>query len=106
MGAIGEKTVPATALNVNGMGVKGSDFYLHNPWFHGKFGAFVLAALLSIYPTLAFLRWRKAAGSQPDWRPNAAEVSRVRMVIKVEFALIALIFVLAAGMARYGGLGL
>ena len=38
--------------------------------------------------------------------PNAAEVSRVRTAIKVEFALIALIFVLAAGMARHGGLGL
>ena len=89
-----------------GMGVKGGAFYLHNPWFHAKVGAFVLAALLSIYPTLAFLRWRKAAGTQADWRPNAAEVSRVRTVIKVEFALIALIFVLAAGMARHGGLGL
>ena len=89
-----------------GWGVKGSDFYLQNPWFHAKFGAFVLAALLSIWPTLAFIRWRREAARQPGWLPAPAQIARARTVIRIELVLIALIFVLAAGMARHGGLGL
>ena len=34
-------------------GNKGADFYLHNPWFHAKLGAFLLAALISLWPTCA-----------------------------------------------------
>ncbi len=88
-----------------GWGVKGSDFYLQNPWFHAKFGAFVLAALLSIWPTLAFIRWRREAASQPGWLPAPAQIARARAVVRIELALIALIFILAAGMARHGTLG-
>ena len=86
------------------LGVRGSAFYLHNPWFHAKFGVFLATALLSLLPTLAFLRWRRSAADQADWRPAPAQVARVRMVIRVELALVAVILVLAAGMARHGGL--
>jgi len=85
-------------------GVKGSDFYLHNPWFHAKFGAFLLAAALSILPTLGFSRWRKALRADPDYRPALSEVTRMRRIIRLELLLIAVILVAAAGMARYGGL--
>ena len=37
---------------------KGATYYLHNGAFHALLGVFVIAALLSIYPTLVFLRWR------------------------------------------------
>jgi putative membrane protein len=101
----------ATLLLVVGLmrvfqGIKGEDFYLHNPWFHAKLGAFVLAALLSILPTLRFLRWRKALKADAGYLPPAAEVASMRRIVRIELLLIAVILVAAAGMARYGGLHL
>ncbi|MEG3789153.1 DUF2214 family protein [Lysobacter sp. CCNWLW3] len=84
-------------------GAKGSDFYMHNPWFHAKLGAYVLIGLLSLLPTLRFLRWRKALSANPAFLPEAADVARQRGVIRFELILIAAILVLAAAMARYGG---
>jgi putative membrane protein len=87
-------------------GIKGHDFYLHNPWFHAKMGAFVLVGLLSILPTMRFLRWRKALAANPIFLPDAAETARMRAIVRFELILLAAIFVLAAAMARYGGLSL
>src|SRR3546814_7634150 len=55
-------------------GLKGWDFYLHNPWFHAKLGAFVLVGLMSILPTLRFLRWRKALRADPAFQIGRAHV--------------------------------
>lgn len=84
-------------------GVKGPDFYLHNPWFHAKLGCFLLVGLLSILPTLRFLHWRRTMRQQPVFQPSPAELARVRGVLRVELVLLAAIFVLAAAMARFGG---
>jgi putative membrane protein len=84
-------------------GIKGEDFYLHNPWFHAKIGAFVLVGLLSIWPTLRFLRWRKALKADAAFLPSTAEVAGLRRILRFELMLIAVIFVCAAAMARYGG---
>ncbi|QWF19317.1 DUF2214 family protein [Lysobacter capsici] len=84
-------------------GVKGVDFYQHNPWFHAKFGAFVAIALLSILPTVRLLRWRKALKRDPDFLPPAPQVRVLRVLIRFELILIAVILVCAAAMARYGG---
>lgn len=79
-------------------GIKGEDFYLHNPWFHVKVGTFVLVGLLSILPTIRYARWKKAKVA-----PDAAALVRTRTVLRVELVGLAVIFVLAAAMARYGG---
>lgn len=84
-------------------GVKGYDFYLHNPWFHAKLGCFVLAALLSILPTIRFLRWRKALAANPGFLPDSAEVASMARIVRIELILIAPILVFAAMMARNGG---
>lgn len=84
-------------------GVKGHDFYEHNPWFHAKFSAFILVALLSILPTLRFLRWRKALKADPNFLPPAGEVGTLRLLVRFELVLVAVILVCAAAMARYGG---
>ena len=87
-------------------GIKGYDFYLHNPWFHAKMAAFVLVGLLSILPTVRFLRWRKALAANPIFLPDASETARMRGIVRFELILLAAIFVFAAAMARYGGLSL
>ncbi len=87
-------------------GIKGPDFYMHNPWFHAKIGAFVLAALISIWPTIRFVRWRKALKADPAWLPPEPEATALRRIVRFELMLIAVILVAAAGMARHGGLSL
>lgn len=87
-------------------GIKGPDFYLHNPWFHAKLGAFVLAALLSLWPTVRFLKWRKALKADPSFLPSSADAAGLRRIVRFELALVAAILVCAAAMARYGGLHL
>lgn len=84
-------------------GVKGMDFYQHNPWFHAKFGLFVLVALLSILPTVRFLRWRRALKRDPGFVPDARQLGALRLLIRLELVAVAAIFVCAAAMARYGG---
>ncbi|MCF7220178.1 DUF2214 family protein [Marilutibacter chinensis] len=84
-------------------GVKGYDFYLHNPWFHAKIGLYVLTGLLSALPTLNFMRWRRALRSDPGFTPTAIDVARARRIVHLELLAIGAIFVLAAAMARYGG---
>ncbi|QDH70282.1 DUF2214 family protein [Marilutibacter alkalisoli] len=84
-------------------GVKGYDFYLHNPWFHAKIGLYVLIGLLSALPTLNFMRWRRALRDDPAFTPPAADVARARKIVRIELAAIGLIFILAAAVARFGG---
>ena len=81
-------------------GVKGAAFYMHNSAFHLKIGLFVLAALISIAPTIAFLRCRKARLADPSWRVPDAEWQRAHKLVRVEIAIIALIPLAAVIMSR------
>lgn len=82
---------------------KGLDYYLNNSFFHAKLGLFVVVALLSIYPTVTFLKWRPAlkAGQIPTISPNHARL--VKLVIRIELLALLTLPLLAALMAR--GLG-
>ena len=81
-------------------GAKGAAFYMHNPVFHLKIGLFVLAALISIVPTIAFLRWRKARRADASWRVPEAEWQRARKLVRLEMVIIALIPLAAVIMSR------
>ena len=82
---------------------KGMDYYLNNSFFHAKIGLFVVVALLSIYPTVTFLRWRPAlqAGQAPVLSP--ASNRWVKLIIRAELLALLMIPLLATLMAR--GLG-
>lgn len=86
-------------------GAKGSDFYLSNPVFHAKVGLFVLVGLLSIYPTIQFLKWSRAASGDTGYAPASAIKGRVRALILLQLALLAAMPLLAAVMARGIGIG-
>jgi len=81
-------------------GAKGAAFYLHNPVFHVKVALFVVVGLVSIAPTLAFLRWRRAWRADVAFRVAPREYTRVRRLVMVELHLIALIPLAAVMMAR------
>jgi putative membrane protein len=85
---------------------KGPRYYWHDLYFLIKFGAFVIAALISIYPTVTFLAWAPAmkAGNAPQ--VSADQLRRVRMCLMLELTAIVIILPCAALMARgYGFLG-
>ncbi len=83
-------------------GLKGWDAYSGNVWFWHKMGVFAIIALLSLPPTLRFLKWRKAAAANPSFVAPDAEVKTVRRFMHAEAGLFLLIPVFAAAMARYG----
>ncbi|MGQ5524554.1 DUF2214 family protein [Chitinimonas sp. PSY-7] len=81
---------------------KGMDFYLHNPFFHAKLTVYAAVGILSIYPTLRFIAWKRVAVSEGKVVP--IELKRVVMLIRIELLLLLLIPVLASMMAR--GIGI
>ena len=81
-------------------GAKGWAFYAHNPAFHAKVTLFVIVGLVSIAPTLQFLRWRKARRADAAFRVSDAQWTRARRFLMIELHLIALIPLLAVIMSR------
>lgn len=83
-------------------GIKGPDFYLSNPWFWAKMASFAAIGLLSLPPTLSLLKWRKALAADPAFIVPDAAMARLRGFVHAEVALLALVVIFAAMMARYG----
>lgn len=79
---------------------KGAAYYFADGFFLVKLAAFVIAALISIYPTVLFLSWSKALkqGVAPDLSPTQA--LRVRMCLMWELTAIVVILFCAPFMAR------
>ena len=94
----------AAVLVIGGMRVawfeKPSGYYLHDLYFIIKLSAFILTALISIYPTVVFLSWNKAlrAGQAPELSGERAR--RVRLCLMLQLTLIVVILACAALMAR------
>ena len=84
-------------------GAKGSDFYIHNHVFWTKVVLFAIVGLLSIKPTRAFLRWRKAQSGDAGFAPEEVEIRAIRKTLMTEIHIFALLPIAAAAMARgYG----
>jgi putative membrane protein len=84
-------------------GAKGADFYM-NAWpFYVKFALFVAVGIVSIQPTLAFIRWRRMLDHDPAWPVPDAERRRMWRRVMIEAHLAAMIPVFAVVMSR--GLG-
>jgi putative membrane protein len=81
---------------------KGPAYYFHSHAFLTKFSVFVAAALISIIPTVVFLKWRKAlkAGQLPA--VSADKLRFLKKAIHGELLCVAIILLCAAIMARGG----
>ena len=79
---------------------KGAAYYFHSIPFLAKISLFVLIALLSIYPTVQFLSWRKdlKAGRAPSVSEPVRR--RIRSILHLELAALALLILNAALMAK------
>jgi putative membrane protein len=62
--------------------------------------AIVIVTLLSIFPTIAILRWRKAAGTEPGFVPPERSVAGVRQYFIAEIVFLAVVILCAATMSR------
>jgi putative membrane protein len=81
---------------------KGPAYYFHSHAFLMKFSLFIVVGLLSIVPTVEFLSWRKAVKQGQVPVVAAAKLKRVRMIVHLELAAIAIILLCAAIMAKGG----
>jgi putative membrane protein len=80
---------------------KGWDYYQHNAFFWAKIGTFAVIGLLSVPPTLAYLKWRRTGTA-----PTDEAVAGVRRYLLIEAVLFAPLLAFAAAMARgYGWFG-
>ncbi|WP_292030087.1 DUF2214 family protein [Brevundimonas sp. UBA2416] len=82
-------------------GGKGWAFYEANPFFWGKVGLFLALGLVSIGPTLLFIRWRKTSAGAVAFTPPAQELKRERTWVGLEALLLVPLLACAAVMARY-----
>ena len=95
--------ITAGAVLITGLlrvyhGGKGADYYWHNGAFHGVLGLFILAALISLVPTMRFARWKKALATGA--LPGEAEIRKTRPLVHVQLTLVALIALLITMVAR------
>lgn len=79
---------------------KGPAYYNHHIAFHILFGLFVIAALLSIYPTIVFLRWRADTKAGRGQQLAAAQFRKIQMIVRVEMTLLLLAPFFATWMAH------
>lgn len=98
--ALSAVAVLLTGILRLGFGAKGAAFHLSNWPVYAKIGLFLVVALVSIKPTLAFIRWRRAIEHNAAWRVDAAEHAAMRRIVSLELHLAALIPVFAVMMAR------
>src|SRR4051794_35467402 len=66
---------------------KGVSFYVHNPVFYIKIALFVAVGLLSIPPTLQYLRWLRSLEASTTSVVAQYQVLRVRRYILAELVL-------------------
>ncbi|WP_077035739.1 DUF2214 family protein [Pelomonas sp. KK5] len=79
---------------------KGWAYYQHNPFFHAKLGLFVLIGLLSIVPTVRYIKWgaELKAGRAPV--VTEAQYRRTRLCLNLQMILLPLLVLCASLMAH------
>lgn len=82
---------------------KGVDYYLSNPWFHVKLTLFVVLGVLSIWPTVRFLKWKREIVEEKILEIGNKKYGNTMLLIRIELFIAAIIPFLAVMMARgYG----
>lgn len=82
-------------------GAKGWAGYQDNPFFWAKIATFTLIGVLSIPPTIQFLKWSRALKADAAFRPPAVEASRLATLVRAEVFLLLPLVGFAAAMARW-----
>jgi putative membrane protein len=83
---------------------KGPAFYVNNPFFWLKMNTFLVVGLLSIDPTIRYLRWNKILKQNQLPEISDKEFRRTRIILTLEVIGLAIILFAAALMARGAGM--
>lgn len=83
---------------------KGAIYYMHSTPFIAKLALFVTIAVMSIYPTVTFLSWRKATREGRLPVVDEYRIHRIRSIIHWELAGIVVLVLCAAMAARGAGM--
>lgn len=83
---------------------KGVNFYFNNPFFWVKMTAFLAVGLLSIDPTIRYIRWNRILRQNEVPEISEPEYKRTRLLLWLEVIGIAVILLAAPMMAR--GIGM
>lgn len=79
---------------------KGANFYAANLMFWIKMAVFVIVGLLSVYPTIRYVKWNSTlAENKPPIIPDA-EYKNIRLLLLLEMVGLVLILFAAPAMAR------
>jgi len=81
------------------LGSKGAAWYAHNPLLYLKLAMFLVIGLISIKPTLMFVRWRRALRANGAL-PDAVEVRKARRLVMVQAHILPFIPLVAVFLAR------
>ena len=95
-----EYASPSLGFHTPGLGTSVStDWDISGHHIAERCGLFIIIAVLSIFPTLTYFRWRKAVRSGGTL-PDAADVKKTRKLVMIQAHLIALIPLVAVFLAR------
>jgi putative membrane protein len=84
---------------------KGVNFYVNNPFFWTKMVAFAIVGVLSIDPTIRYIRWNRALNGEQIPEISDLEYRRTRLLLVLEVIGILIILLSAPMMARGIGMG-
>jgi len=79
---------------------KGADYYFDNSFFLIKLALFIVAALISIYPTVCYARWSPELKQEITPEISAPKIQRIRKIIHYELIAILGILICASLMAK------
>jgi putative membrane protein len=79
-------------------------YLLQSGPFHALLGVFIVVALLSIYPTVIFLRWRADTRAGRGQQLQFGQFKRIQMILRLEMTLLLLAPFFATWMA-HGAMG-
>ena len=79
---------------------KGAPFYAANLMFWIKMVLFVIVGLLSIYPTIRYIKWNPTLAENRSPEIPDAEYKNIRLLLSLEIIGLALILFAAPAMAR------
>jgi putative membrane protein len=79
---------------------KGVAYYNHHIGFHILLGLFIFVGLISIYPTVIFLRWRSETSAGRGQQLASDQFKKLQMILRVEMTLLLLAPFFATWMAH------
>jgi len=91
--------VLATGIARTWWGFKGTDWYWHQPLLHLKLTLFVIMGLITIKPTVSFMRWQHHLDANGAL-PSDDEVRGVRRLLMIQAHVLVLIPLAANLLAR------